>query len=123
MCIIIDITYTQCGTDRHATKATKCNEHAQGEGEKRERDRVVKESATRRQGEEREEGRQQGKVKRTSFLRQQLDCFVVVAVTVCLFSYSFILHLSFAFSPSLFFSLSPSFSVFLLLFLQLTCLI
>lgn len=50
-------------------------------------------------GEEGEEERQQGKVKRTSFLRQQLDCFVVVvAVTVCLFSYSFILHLSFAFS-------------------------
>lgn len=47
-------------------------------------------------GEEGEEERQQGKVKRTSFLRQQLDCFVVVvAVTVCLFSYSFILHLSF----------------------------
>lgn len=82
------------------------------EGE-RERDRVVKESAARSPG-EREEERQQGKVKRTSFLRQQLDCFVVaaVAVTVCLFSYSFILHLSFAFSPSL---SSPSLSVSLTL--------
>lgn len=59
-------------------------------------------------GEEGEEERQQGKVKRTSFLRQQLDCFVVVAVTVCLFSYSFILHLSFDSFPS---PLSPSLSV------------
>lgn len=63
-------------------------------------------------GEQGEEERQQGKVKRTSFLRQQLDCFVVVAVTVCLFSYSFILHLSFATLPP---SLFPSFSVSLIL--------
>lgn len=64
-----------------------------------------------------EEEGQQGKVKRTSFLSQQLDCFVVVlvAVTVCLFSYSFILHLSFApFPPplSLFLTLLAAVNLF-----------